>query len=577
MNKQKRWYQAVNLILALLLVVAMATFEIPRPAFAAASGTPGNAIDSAGTNDGAKLLQFTTSGHVLGFSGDGVIITSARHMLRIDFLNSRAVAPEADGDVSQESSAGAASPLGVVTYRNVWDGVTVVYEASGASIAKSTYYVDTTKDGVQVDRIRLGYNRPVQIDEQGNLVIAYEDGTMVESAPIAWQEVEGQRKPVTAAYALYGEREVGFSLGDYMPGIPVVIDPVMNWNTFMGGISYDFGYGIAVDGSGNVYVTGSSYATWGSPVRAYTSGYDAFAAKLNGSGNLTWNTFLGGSGRDEGYGIAVGGSGNVYVTGSSNATWGSPVQAYTSGDDAFVAQLDSSGDLTWNTFLGGSGSDEGNGIAVGGSGNVSVTGKSGADWGSPVRAYTSDDAFAAQLDSSGNLTWNTFLGGSSYDFGNGIAVDGSGNVYVIGVSYATWGSPVRAYTSDEKPFAAKLDNSGNLTWNTFLGGSGEEESGNSIAVDGSGNVYVTGHSETTWGSPVRAYTSSSDAFVAKLDYHTPPTVSSAARDSDTQITVTLSDLADAATITKANDGGFTVTETGGAPTYAVSAINPGAR
>ncbi len=82
-----------------------------------------------------------------------------------------------------------------------------------------------------------------------------------------------------------------------------------------------------------------------------------------------------------------------------------------------------------------------------GSGNVYVGGYSYATWGSPIRAYTSSaDAFAAKLDSGGNLTWNTFLGGSGYDFGNGIAVDGSGNVYVGGYSCATWGSPIRAYT-----------------------------------------------------------------------------------------------------------------------------------
>ena len=456
--------------LRLFLVLGMAVFAGARPAFAAspivnitaASGAQGNALSSAGTDDG--LLQFASAGHVLGFSEDGIIVASARHMLRTEFLNSRAVAPEADGDVSGGSGASAARPLGRVTYRNVWDGVTVVYEASGASIVKSSYYVAATKEGVQVDRIRLGYNRPVQIDEKGNLLIVYEDGAIIEGAPVAWQETEGGRKPVTAAYVLHGEREVGFSLGDYMPGIPVVIDPVMTWNTFLGGSGDDFCQGIAVDGSGNVYVVGYSLGTWGSPVRAYSNGYDAFAAKLDSGGNLTWNTFLGGSTADFGQGIAVDGSGNVYVVGYSPATWGSPVRAYTSGNDAFAAKLDSSGALTWNTFLGASGNDNGYAIAVDGSGNVYVSGHSTATWGSPVRAFTPGaDAFAAKLDSSGALQWNTFLGGSGSDFGYAIAVDGSGNVYVGGVSAATWGSPVRAYTtSTSDAFAAMLDLAGNF-------------------------------------------------------------------------------------------------------------------
>ncbi|MDD8027490.1 MAG: SBBP repeat-containing protein, partial [Acidobacteriota bacterium] len=134
--------------------------------------------------------------------------------------------------------------------------------------------------------------------------------------------------------------------------------------------------------------------------RAYTSGYDAFAVKLDSGGNLTWNTFLGGSGSDVGYGIAVDGSSNAYVGGYSDATWGtSPIRAYTSGYDAFAVKLDSGGNLTWNTFLGGNGVDAGNGIAVDGSSNVYVGGYSSATWGSPIRAYTSSsyDAFVSKM------------------------------------------------------------------------------------------------------------------------------------------------------------------------------------
>ena len=104
---------------------------------------------------------------------------------------------------------------------------------------------------------------------------------------------------------------------------------------------------------------GNSNATWGSPERAYTANTDAFAAKLDPSGNLLWNTFLGGSGSDSGSAIAVDASGNVYVGGYSNGTWGSPVRAYTAGYDAFAAKLDSAGNLLWNTFLGGSSTDYG--------------------------------------------------------------------------------------------------------------------------------------------------------------------------------------------------------------------------
>ena len=279
----------------------------------------------------------------------------------------------------------------------------------------------------------------------------------------------------------------------------------------------DQGYGLAVDGTGNVYVSGYSTATWGSPVAAYNGGgVDAFVAKLDNNGNLIWNTFLGGTGNDEGFGVAVDGIGNVYVAGYSDATWGSPVRAYTGSFEAFAAKLDSSGTLIWNTFLGSGGFDIGRAVAVDGTGNVYVAGYSAATWGSPTRPFSGvQDAFAAKLDLGGNLIWNTFLGGSGTDFGNAIAVDAIGNVYVAGSSEAGWGTPVRAYAGGTAAFVAKLDFNGAITWNTFLG-SGLNDSAEALALDVLGNVYVTGNSAASWGAPVAPYSGGEDAFAAKL-------------------------------------------------------------
>ena len=327
--------------------------------------------------------------------------------------------------------------------------------------------------------------------------------------------------PVQVAFARHGKNEITFRTGQYDRSEPLFIDPTLTWNTFLGSSGYDVGYALAVDGGGNVYVAGISDGTWGTPVRAFSGSYDAFAAKLDSSGNLTWNTFLGGSDYDVGQALAVDGSGNIYVSGSSYTTWGSPVRAYSGNVDAFAAKLDSSGNLTWNTFLGGSDRDDsGEALAVDASGNVYIAGFSGGTWGSPVRPFSGgvSDAYAAKLDSSGNLTWNTFLGGSDYDGGQALALDGSGNVYMAGSSHATWGSPVRAFNGPYNAFAAKLDFGGNLIWNTFLGGSDGDNSGQALAVDGSGNVYVAGFCGGTWGSPVRAFSSGNeDAYTAKLD------------------------------------------------------------
>ena len=360
----------------------------------------------------------------------------------------------------------------------------------------------------------------MSLDAQGNLVIAYDHGTMTDSAPVAWQDIDGQRTFVQVSYVLLGNNEVGFALGDYDHSQQLVIDPTLTWNTFLGASGSDYAQAIAMDGSGNVYVAGYSDANWGTPVRAYTSGYDGFVAKLDSSGNLIWNTFLGGSGaNEEANGVAVDSNGNVYVVGTSDATWGTPVQAYSTGNDAFVAQLNSSGSLTWNTFLGGSGADYGYGVAVDASGNVYATGVSTATWGTPVQAYTSGtDGFVAKLNNTGSRTWSTFLGGTGTDGCQGVAVDGSGNVYLAGYSSVTWGTPVRAFGGGSMDgFAARLTSSGGLSWNSFVGGSGTDY-GQALALDSGGNVYLTGYSSTTWGSPVQTFGGGSyDTLTAKFD------------------------------------------------------------
>ena len=316
-------------------------------------------------------------------------------------------------------------------------------------------------------------------------------------------------------------RRASRDLGQF-PSSGLEIEGVLSWNTFLGGTDEDFVYGIAVDSCGNLYVTGYSGATWGSPVQPFAGGNgDAFVAKLNASGVLQWNTFLGSSASDNGSSIALDTSGNVYVTGSSYATWGSPVRPFGGGtEDAFIAKLNGNGVLQWNTFLGGASEDTGNGgIAVSPSGNIYVLGESGETWGTPIRPFSgSRDAFAAKLDGTGTLQWNTFLGGDGSGNVNsyGIALDTDASVYLTGSSPMTWGSPVRPFTGLVAAFVAKLDESGVLLWNTFLGGV-RFAYGRGIAVDSTGHAYVTGDCSVPWGSPVRAFAGNYDAFGAKLD------------------------------------------------------------
>jgi hypothetical protein len=312
------------------------------------------------------------------------------------------------------------------------------------------------------------------------------------------------------------------------------------WHSFYGSSTSDGGAGIATDGGGNVYVTGESYATWNGPggaipLHAYTGSPDIFVLKLNSSGAYQWHSFYGSIGEDYAAGIATDGSGNVYVTGSSGTTWSGPggaipMHPYAGDLDIFVLKLDTSGAYQWHTFYGSSTSDGGAGIATDGGGNVYVTGESWATWSGPggaipLHQYTGDyeETFVLKLDSSGAYQWHTFYGSSFYDSGYGIATDGSGNVYVTGESSATWNGPGGAIPIHPYAgvFVLKLDSSGTYQWHTFYGSSGDADYGRGIATDRSGNVYVTGVAYATWNGPggaipIHPYTGNLEIFVLKL-------------------------------------------------------------
>ncbi len=298
---------------------------------------------------------------------------------------------------------------------------------------------------------------------------------------------------------------------------------VLQWHTFHGYTGLDEGTAIAVDGSGNVYVAGRSRGSWGSPVNPHSnSSDDIVVLKLNSNGYLQWNTFHGTTDRDIAYGLALDVNGNVYVTGLSYYNWGSPVNPHPQlgGDDSIVVlKLDNAGTLQWNTFHGGNSSYHiGRGIAVDGDGYVYIAGEAGKAWGTPVNSFNDGfDIIVLKLNNSGALQWHTFHGSAYYDFGTAIALDGGGNIYVTGYSYTNWGSPVNPFQGTTDAFVLKLDNAGVLQWNTFHGSSSGSDSGYGIALDSGGNVFVTGNSNQDWGNADHSHNGANDIFVLKLN------------------------------------------------------------
>jgi len=427
-----------------------------------------------------------------------------------------------------------------VAYRDLYPHIDLV--VSGREGRMKNEYV--VRPGGDPAAIRLKYDgaKALRVNEKGQLEVQTSKGLLIEDVPLSYQVIDGHRQGVRTEFQVTGEGTVQFEVSAYRENAELVIDP-LTYSTFLGGASDDYGYGIAVDGSGNAYLTGSTYSD-NFPATSYDFSHngnsDVFLTKLNSWGtDLLYSAFLGGAGDDYGYGIAVDGSGNAYVTGYTESsdfptTSGAYDTSHNGNYDVFLTKLDSSGTaLLYSTFLGGTDGEEGMDIAVDGSGNAYVSGRTNSgDFPTTSGAYDRSrsgiDVFLTKLNSSGGtLLYSTFLGGTSGERVYAIAVDGSGNAYVTGYTESsdfptTSGAYDTSHNGNSDVFLTKLNSSGTaLLYSTFLGGTDGEE-GRGIAVDGSGNAHLTGYTysssfPTTSGAYDTSFNGLTDAFVTKLN------------------------------------------------------------
>ena len=320
------------------------------------------------------------------------------------------------------------------------------------------------------------------------------------------------------------------------------------YSTYLGSSGVDTVNGIAVDPSGNAYVigytNGTNFPTTAGAFQQFNhGGYDVFVTKLNPSGSaLVYSTYLGGSTDDAGIAIALDSSGDAYLTGYTNSSdfpLAGPIQSTNHLTDAFVVKLNAAGSaLLYSTYLGGSGYDQGQGIAVDSAGNAYVTGRTNStDFpgvsSSSIQSTNGGlyDAFVVKVNAAGTaLVYSTYLGGSNYDYGYGVAVDSAGSAYVTGYTSSTNFTGVTSGSvqstlgsGNGNAYVAKINPAGTgLVYSTYLGGSGGEN-GTSIATDSSGNAWVTGTTSSTNfpGVNVNSIQSTSggmiDAFVAELN------------------------------------------------------------
>jgi hypothetical protein len=443
------------------------------------------------------------------------------------------------------------STFAKVRFRDVLSGIDQVFYGTREGRLEYDFVVAPQADPKRIALVFDGAER-LALDPGGHLLVGLGGSTLRQLAPRAYQRIGSATRTIEAQYVLRGGR-VGFRLGAYDRTAPLVIDPVLDYSTYLGGTGYELGYGVAVDSSGSAYVTGTTgSADFPTTVGAFDrslsgAGSNAYVAKLNPAGNaLDYSTYLGGTtGTTTASGIAVNPSGEAYVAGDVGGlgfptTPGAFQRDMNGGFEAFVTRLNAQGSgLVYSTLLGGDFDDFAREIALDAAGNAHVAGEvhsATPDPHFPVEnAFQPDygggdnDAFVTKLNADGSgLVYSSYLGGGedinlNDDWGEGIAVDGSGNAYVTGFTFSpdfpvTPGAFQTEWAGSLDAFVTKVSPSGQLGYSTFLGGT-RRDYGWDIAADQAGNAYLTGETEstdypTTPGAHKRV--GSFDAIVTKL-------------------------------------------------------------
>jgi uncharacterized repeat protein (TIGR01451 family) len=419
-----------------------------------------------------------------------------------------------------------------VRYTNVYPGIDLLYYGNQEGRLEHDFVV---APGADPNAITIGLRDSdgAVPDQLGGLTLHTKSGSLTLRSPTVYQDIGGQRKTIPATYLL-ANNQIKFQLGSYDRNVPLVIDPVLQYTAAWGGTNYEIAEDMAVDNSGNVYVTGLTESI-DFPLRTpFQKSWDnsgstatGFVSKINAAGTaLVYSTYVGVMYNR----IAVDSAGRAYVTGRSTSDL--PVknayQPNRNGVDAYLMVLVPAGDaLVYATYLGGPDADAPRAIALDVSGNVYVTGISGKDFPTLHSIQPQGVIFVAKFNSTGVLQYSSVFA-PSLAYPLALAVDASGSAYITGEVLSPdfpARKPAFRFTCPRCPepsgFVAKLGPTGDsLVYSTYLGGASASY-GNAIAVDSSGNAYIGGL--TGPGFPVSSTAfqktegGGSDGYVAKLN------------------------------------------------------------
>ena len=405
-----------------------------------------------------------------------------------------------------------------VRYADVYPGIDVTYLGTQGNL-RYDFNIEPQADPSDI-QLQFDGARSLQISENGDLVVAIEDGELIQRAPFIYQTINGQEQTVTGGYQIHADQTVSFQVGSYDSNYELVIDPTLSYSTFLGGTGTDQGYDVEVDGAGNIYIAGlTSSSNLIGNSGGKSGGNDAFVIKTNAAGtSISYTTFIGGGGDDRAYSMAIDGNNDIYLAGATTSSDFPRANAFQNslggGWDGFVTKLDANGStLEYSTYLGGSGNENINGLhgysnniialdgdkawVTGMTASTNITATSAAFQTTNKGGFM--DAYAARLGSGGSLDYFSYLGGANDDRAASVAVH-NGHAYVTGFTHSDDFPKENAYQATRRGswdiFVSRINPSpvegqSSLEYSTFLGGTSDDY-GQGIDVNAAGEFVLTG-------------------------------------------------------------------------------------
>jgi len=401
-----------------------------------------------------------------------------------------------------------------LVYENVYPKIDIVYHGNKRDGIKYDFVLNPGANPNDI-KIKIIGAEKVDVTKDNELIIKTSVGEIKETMPRVYQNNAGEIKDIECKYILDIKLNIlSFKLTNFDKSLPLIIDP-SSWITYLGGSGSDQSFGLDVDNIGNVVTVGSSTsaifpATTGAFQTNNAGGTDAFISKLDANGGMAFTTFFGGAGNDVANGITVNGSGDIFIVGTTASTGlSTPLALQTvkgTGNDIFIAKFDGTGARIWSTYYGGAGIDFGTCIEIDSNGDVVVGGESngslpGTGGGmQSIYGGGTNDACVLKINNAGNtLSWATYFGKVGDEITSEIDIDSGDNIVIIGRSNSnnlatTVGASQPTYGGGaHDAFALKLTSGGIAVWCTYHGGSFEEY-GMGIAADANDDIIITGNS-----------------------------------------------------------------------------------